>query len=137
MGEGNVPIWPQAMKMTASIEEVGAGMRNTKSVITLISDASSDSCGGMRKLRRRRRAVLQQMNRLAPTTLRINTVNPQRAAIPPTLSLMRISYLRIPENIELDAAAPLLCAGMTLFSPLQPLERRAGPAPSASLVFVA
>ena len=33
--------------------------------------------------------------------------------------------LRVPEAIPLDAAAPLLCAGITTYSPLAPLERRA------------
>ena len=35
--------------------------------------------------------------------------------------------LRIPEGIDPAAAAPLLCAGITTYAPLQALERRSGP----------
>jgi uncharacterized zinc-type alcohol dehydrogenase-like protein len=40
--------------------------------------------------------------------------------------------LRIPEGIELDAAAPLLCAGITLFSPLARFE--AGPGKKVAII---
>ena len=40
--------------------------------------------------------------------------------------------LRIPENIELDAAAPLLCAGITLFSPLN--HWNAGPGKRVGII---
>ena len=39
--------------------------------------------------------------------------------------------LRIPENIPMDRAAPLLCAGITLYSPL--MHWKAGPGKTASL----
>jgi uncharacterized zinc-type alcohol dehydrogenase-like protein len=40
--------------------------------------------------------------------------------------------LRIPDNIPLDAAAPLLCAGITLFSPLR--HWKAGPGKRVAIV---
>ncbi|MGD6818283.1 NAD(P)-dependent alcohol dehydrogenase [Metabacillus sp. 113a] len=40
--------------------------------------------------------------------------------------------LRIPDNIELDAAAPLLCAGITTFSPLH--HWKAGPGKKVAVV---
>jgi len=40
--------------------------------------------------------------------------------------------LRIPEGIELDAAAPLLCAGITLYSPLA--RWNAGPGKSVAII---
>lgn len=40
--------------------------------------------------------------------------------------------LRIPENIPLDAAAPLLCAGITLYSPLK--HWKAGPGKKVAIV---
>ena len=40
--------------------------------------------------------------------------------------------LRIPEGIELDAAAPLLCAGITLYSPLH--HWKAGPGSKVAIV---
>lgn len=40
--------------------------------------------------------------------------------------------LRIPENLPLDAAAPLLCAGITLYSPLRHWE--AGPGKKVAIV---
>lgn len=40
--------------------------------------------------------------------------------------------LRIPENLALDAAAPLLCAGITLYSPLR--HWNAGPGKSVAIV---
>lgn len=40
--------------------------------------------------------------------------------------------LRIPGNLPLDAAAPLLCAGITLYSPL--MHWRAGPGKSVAIV---
>ncbi|MER8044921.1 NAD(P)-dependent alcohol dehydrogenase [Streptomyces sp. NPDC094032] len=40
--------------------------------------------------------------------------------------------LRIPEGIELDAAAPLLCAGITLYSPL--VHWQAGPGKKVAIV---
>ncbi|GAC1496584.1 MAG: NAD(P)-dependent alcohol dehydrogenase [Vulcanimicrobiaceae bacterium] len=40
--------------------------------------------------------------------------------------------LRIPENLPLDAAAPLLCAGITLFSPLK--HWHAGPGKNVAIV---
>ena len=35
--------------------------------------------------------------------------------------------LHVPKNLDLAAVAPLLCAGITTYSPLQPLESRARP----------
>lgn len=40
--------------------------------------------------------------------------------------------LSIPENLPLDAAAPLLCAGITLYSPLR--HRKAGPGKKVAIV---
>lgn len=40
--------------------------------------------------------------------------------------------LRIPENLPLDAAAPLLCAGITLYSPL--MNWKAGPSKKVAIV---
>ena len=40
--------------------------------------------------------------------------------------------LRIPENLPLDAAAPLLCAGITLYSPLK--HWKAGPGKKVAIV---
>jgi uncharacterized zinc-type alcohol dehydrogenase-like protein len=40
--------------------------------------------------------------------------------------------LRMPENLPLDAAAPLLCAGITLYSPLR--HWKAGPGKSVAIV---
>ncbi|NEU36100.1 alcohol dehydrogenase, partial [bacterium LRH843] len=40
--------------------------------------------------------------------------------------------VKIPDNIELDAAAPLLCAGITTFSPLHRWE--AGPGKKVAIV---
>ncbi len=45
--------------------------------------------------------------------------------------------LGIPEGIGLDEAAPLLCAGITLYSPAQALGRRPGPARSPSSAWAA
>src|SRR6185437_16469270 len=40
--------------------------------------------------------------------------------------------LRIPENIPMDRAAPLLCAGITLYSPL--MHWKAGPGKKAGII---
>jgi uncharacterized zinc-type alcohol dehydrogenase-like protein len=40
--------------------------------------------------------------------------------------------LRIPENLPLDAAAPLLCAGITLYSPLK--QWGAGPGKTVAII---
>ena len=54
------------------------------------------------------------------------------AATPTTSSSTRTSCCNIPDGIELDAAAPLLCAGITTYSPLR--HWNAGPGKQVAVV---
>jgi uncharacterized zinc-type alcohol dehydrogenase-like protein len=40
--------------------------------------------------------------------------------------------LRIPDNLPLDSAAPLMCAGITLYSPL--MHWKAGPGKKVAII---
>ena len=55
-----------------------------------------------------------------------------RAATRPTSSSTQDFALRIPDGIELDEAAPLLCAGITLYSPLRHWD--AGPGKKVAII---
>ena len=86
----------------------------------------------VRQLPGRRGAVLPRRERPAPTAPSTATAPSPRAATPPTSSSTRTSSSRIPEGIELDVAAPLLCAGITTYSPLR--HWGAGPGKKVAVV---
>ena len=86
----------------------------------------------VRELPRRRGAVLpegQHRHLRRPSTA---TAPSPRAATPRTSSSSRTSCCACPESIPYEAAAPLLCAGITTYSPLA--HWKAGPGKRVAVV---
>ena len=68
----------------------------------------------------------------APTPAPTATAPPPRAATPPTSSSTPTTSSRVPDGIDPAAAAPLLCAGITTYSPLR--HWGAGPGKKVAVV---
>ena len=66
------------------------------------------------------------------TTSRPTASRRPMAAIPTISSSRKAMSCRIPDNLPLDATAPLLCAGITLYSPLR--HWKAGPGKKVAIV---
>ena len=86
----------------------------------------------VRELPQRRRAVLPRRAGRRPTPAPTATAPSPRAATPPTSSSTRTSSCRVPDGLDLAAAAPLLCAGITTYSPLR--HWGAGPGKQVAVV---
>src|SRR5215203_3453856 len=48
------------------------------------------------------------------------------------MKIMFLEFLRIPDNLPLDRTAPLMCAGITLYSPL--VYWKAGPGKKVAII---
>ena len=86
----------------------------------------------VRELPGRQRAVLHPRQHADLRLRSTATARSPTAATPTTSSSTRTSSLRIPDGLALDDAAPLLCAGITTYSPLR--HWNAGPGKQVAVV---
>ena len=125
------PVVP-GHEIVGVVTEVGADVTRHQVGDRVGVGCMVNSCRECEQLPQRRRAVLPRGHRRRPTPASTATAPSPRAATPPTSSSTRTSCLRVPDGIDPAAAAPLLCAGITTYSPLR--HWNAGPGKKVAVV---
>ncbi|MFD1862927.1 NAD(P)-dependent alcohol dehydrogenase [Planococcus chinensis] len=129
-GPVNYPLVP-GHEIAGIVTEVGAGVTKYKVGDRVGVGCMVDSCGECENCQQGEEQYCLKGN--VPTYAGVDKYGePTQGGYSTHIVVVEDFVLRIPDNIELDAAAPLLCAGITTFSPLN--HWGAGPGKKVAVV---
>ncbi len=129
-GETLFPLVP-GHEIAGTVSAVGAEVTRFRSATVPASAAWSTPAASAPRAWPARSSTASRATS-APTTRSARTVCRPSAATARRSSSTRTTCCSIPEGISLDVAAPLLCAGITLYSPLK--RWGAGPGKKVAIV---
>lgn len=129
-GPVNYPLVP-GHEIAGIVTEVGANVTKYKVGDRVGVGCMVDSCGECENCRKGEEQYCLKGN--IQTYAGVDKYGePTQGGYSTHIVVVEDFVLRIPDNIELDAAAPLLCAGITTFSPLN--HWNAGPGKKVAIV---
>lgn len=129
-GPVNYPLVP-GHEIAGIVTEVGAGVTKYKVGDRVGVGCMVDSCGECENCQQGEEQYCLKGN--VPTYAGVDKYGePTQGGYSTHIVVVEDFVLRIPDNIELNAAAPLLCAGITTFSPLN--HWGAGPGKKVAVV---
>ncbi|MCM3130470.1 NAD(P)-dependent alcohol dehydrogenase [Paenibacillus provencensis] len=129
-GEVNYPLVP-GHEIAGIVTDVGSEVTKYKVGDRVGVGCMVDSCGDCVNCRKGEEQYCLKGN--IPTYAGVDKYGePTQGGYSSHIVVTEDFVVRIPDNIELDAAAPLLCAGITTYSPL----RRWGAAPGKKVAVV-
>ncbi|MFB6466806.1 NAD(P)-dependent alcohol dehydrogenase [Cytobacillus sp. Hz8] len=129
-GEVNYPLVP-GHEIAGIVTEVGAEVTKFKIGDRVGVGCMVDSCGECENCRKGEEQYCLKGN--VPTYAGVDKYGePTQGGYSTHIVVTEGFVVRIPDSIELDAAAPLLCAGITTFSPLN--HWGAGPGKKVAIV---
>lgn len=129
-GPVNYPLVP-GHEIAGIVTEVGAGVTKYKVGDRVGVGCMVDSCGECENCQQGEEQYCLKGN--VPTYAGVDKYGePTQGGYSTHIVVVEDFVLKIPDNIELDAAAPLLCAGITTFSPLN--HWGAGPGKKVAVV---
>ncbi|MDM5200552.1 NAD(P)-dependent alcohol dehydrogenase [Fictibacillus enclensis] len=129
-GEVNYPLVP-GHEIAGFVTEVGAEVTKYKVGDRVGVGCMVDSCGECVNCQKGEEQYCLKGN--VPTYAGVDKYGePTQGGYSTHIVVTEDFVVRIPDNIELDAAAPLLCAGITTYSPLQ--HWGAGPGKKVAVV---
>ncbi|MGD7009518.1 NAD(P)-dependent alcohol dehydrogenase [Metabacillus sp. 84] len=129
-GEVNYPLVP-GHEIAGIVTDVGPEVTKYKVGDRVGVGCMVDSCGECENCRKGDEQYCLKGN--IPTYAGVDRYGePTQGGYSTHIVVVEDFVLRIPDNIELDAAAPLLCAGITTFSPLH--HWKAGPGKKVAVV---
>ena len=132
-GERRSTPWCPATRSPAIVTEVGSEVTKYQVGDRVGVGCFVDSCRECDNCQAGRGAVLQRLRAWsARTTAWAATASRPRAATAARSSSTRTTCCASPTRSPLDAAAPLLCAGITLYSPLR--HWNAGPGTRVAVI---
>ncbi|WP_163528568.1 NAD(P)-dependent alcohol dehydrogenase [Halobacillus ihumii] len=129
-GDVNYPLVP-GHEIAGIVTDVGTEVTKYKIGDRVGVGCMVDSCGQCKNCRKGEEQYCLKGN--VPTYAGVDKYGePTQGGYSTHIVVTEDFVLRIPESIELDAAAPLLCAGITTYSPLNHWE--AGPGKKVAVV---
>jgi alcohol dehydrogenase (NADP+) len=129
-GEVKYPLVP-GHEIAGIVTEVGSEVTKYKAGDRVGVGCMVDSCGECKNCREGEEQYCLKGN--VPTYAGVDKYGePTQGGYSTHIVVTEDFVLRIPDNIELDAAAPLLCAGITTYSPLN--HWNAGPGKKVAVV---
>lgn len=129
-GDVNYPLVP-GHEIAGIVTDVGTGVTKYKVGDRVGVGCMVDSCGECENCRQGEEQYC--LNGMTPTYAGVDKYGePTQGGYSTHIVVVEDFVVKIPDNIELDAAAPLLCAGITTFSPLNRWE--AGPGKKVAIV---
>ncbi|KZZ85593.1 NAD(P)-dependent alcohol dehydrogenase [Bacillus sp. SJS] len=129
-GEVNYPLVP-GHEIAGIVTDVGPEVTKYKVGDRVGVGCMVDSCGECENCRKGEEQYCLKGN--IPTYAGVDKYGePTQGGYSTHIVVVEDFVLSIPDNIELDAAAPLLCAGITTFSPLH--HWKAGPGKKVAVV---
>ncbi|MDT0122811.1 NAD(P)-dependent alcohol dehydrogenase [Paenibacillus sp. RRE4] len=129
-GPVNYPLVP-GHEIAGIVTEVGSGVTKYKVGDRVGVGCMVDSCGECENCRKGEEQYCLKGN--IPTYAGVDKYGePTQGGYSTHIVVTENFVVRIPDNIELDAAAPLLCAGITTYSPLH--HWGAGPGKKVAVV---
>ncbi|MBS2967488.1 NAD(P)-dependent alcohol dehydrogenase [Metabacillus sp. KIGAM252] len=129
-GEVNYPLVP-GHEIAGIVTDVGPEVTKYKVGDRVGVGCMVDSCGECENCRKGEEQYCLKGN--IPTYAGVDRYGePTQGGYSTHIVVVEDFVLSIPDNIELDAAAPLLCAGITTFSPLH--HWKAGPGKKVAVV---
>ena len=128
-GEGNYPLVP-GHEIAGTVEEVGSGVKKYKVGDRVGVGCMVSSCGKCENCKAGEEQFCVEGN--VGTYGGMLDGKPTAGGYSTHIVVDENYVLGIPEGIELDVAAPLLCAGITLYSPLN--HWNAGPGKKVAIV---
>ena len=130
-GQANYPLVP-GHEIAGVVTAVGSEVTKYKVGDRVGVGCFVDSCRECEQLPGRRGAVLQARHDRHLQRASAATARPTQGGYSGAIVVDENYVLRIPDSIPLDAAAPLLCAGITLYSPLR--HWNAGPGKRVAVI---
>lgn len=133
LGRPSIPCVP-GHEIVGRVTKVGGNVRGFKPGDTAAVGCMVDSCGTCASCKE----GLQQYCDTGSTVFTYNSPDPHKTApvtyggYSESIVVNQKFVLRVPENLDLAATAPLLCAGITLYSPLK--HWKAGPGKKVGIV---
>ncbi|WEZ06882.1 NAD(P)-dependent alcohol dehydrogenase [Priestia flexa] len=129
-GDVNYPLVP-GHEIAGIVTDVGPEVTKYKVGDRVGVGCMVDSCGDCENCRKGEEQYC--LNGMTPTYAGVDKYGePTQGGYSTHIVVIEDFVVKIPDNIELDAAAPLLCAGITTFSPLHRWE--AGPGKKVAIV---
>ena len=129
-GDVNYPLVP-GHEIAGIVTDVGTEVTKYKVGDRVGVGCMVDSCGECENCRQGEEQYC--LNGMTPTYAGVDKYGePTQGGYSTHIVVVEDFVVKIPDNIELDAAAPLLCAGITTFSPLNRWE--AGPGKKVAIV---